>query len=175
VAYMVYPVANSLVPEIARLRGANNTAQAYRLINKSVRLMLIVSAASCLLAMLLRTPLIALLFERGNFTAESTRLVSAVFLGFAPSIVGWALMDLISRCFFALDRPRMPLIAAFIPVSINVAIMWAMGRATNPVYLGLGTSAGLMAGFLALFIATHPRRSAGFAGVTEVEVAETAP
>ena len=181
VAYMVYPVANSLVPEIARLRGANNTAQAYRLINKSVRLMLIVSAASCLVGMLLRTPLIALLFERGSFTAESTRLVSAVFLGFAPSIVGWALMDLISRCFFALDRPRMPLMAAFIPVTINVAIMWAFGRALlgrtgDPVYLGLGTSAGLMAGFLALFIATHPRRrSAGLAGVTEVEVAETAP
>jgi putative peptidoglycan lipid II flippase len=176
VAYMVYPVANSLVPEIARLRGVNNTAQAYRLINKSVRLMLIVSAAACLMVMFLRTPLIALIFERGNFTAESTRLVAAVFLGFAPSIVGWALMDLISRCFFALDRPKMPLIAAFIPVSINLAIMSLMGRTANPVYLGLGTSAGLMAGFLALFIATHPRRrSSGFADVTEVEVAETAP
>ncbi|MGD1069313.1 MAG: lipid II flippase MurJ [Bryobacteraceae bacterium] len=176
VAYMVYPVANSLIPEIARLRGVNNTAQAYRLINRSVRLMLVVSAACCLAVMLLRTPLIALVFERGSFTAESTRLVSAVFLGFAPSIVGWALMDLISRCFFALDRPKMPLIAAFIPVSINLAIISVMGKAVDPVYLGLGSSAGLLAGFLALFIATHPlRRSAAFTGVTEVEVAETAP
>jgi peptidoglycan biosynthesis protein MviN/MurJ (putative lipid II flippase) len=173
---MVYPVANSLIPEIARLRGVNNTAQAYRLINRSVRLMLVVSAACCLAVMLLRTPLIALVFERGSFTAESTRLVSAVFLGFAPSIVGWALMDLISRCFFALDRPKMPLIAAFIPVSINLAIISVMGKAVDPVYLGLGSSAGLLAGFLALFIATHPlRRSAAFTGVTEVEVAETAP
>ena len=62
--------------------------------------------------MLLRTPVIALLFERGNFTPESTRLVSGVFLGFAPSLIGWALLELISRCFFALDRPRLPLIAA---------------------------------------------------------------
>jgi putative peptidoglycan lipid II flippase len=176
VAYMVYPVANSLIPEIARLRGANHTAEAYRLINKSVRLMLIVSAVSCLAVMFLRTPLIALIFERGSFTPESTRLVSGVLLGFAPSIVGWALMDLISRCFFALDRPKMPLLTAFIPVSINLAIMAAMGKASDPVYLGLGTSAGLMAGFVALFIATHPRRrSAGSQGMAEVEVAETAP
>lgn len=174
VAYMVYPVANSLIPEIARLRGTNNTARAYRLINKSVRLMLVISIVSCLAGMLLRTPAITLLFERGSFTPESTRLVSAVFLGFAPSIVGWALMDLISRCFFALDRPKMPLAAAFIPVSINLAILSVMGRTNNPVYLGLGTSAGLLAGFLALFIATHPRRP-DFQGIAEpIEVAETA-
>jgi putative peptidoglycan lipid II flippase len=176
IAYMVYPIANSLIPEIARLRGTNNTAHAYRLINRSVRLMLIIAVASCLVGMLLRTPAIALVFQRGSFTEESTRLVSAVFLGFAPAIVGWALMDLISRCFFALDRPRLPLAAAFIPVSINLAIMYLMGWTTNPVYLGLGTSAGLLAGSLALLIATHPgRRSAGIAQTAKpVEVAETA-
>jgi hypothetical protein len=70
----------------------------------------------------------------------------------------------------------MPLLAAFIPVSINLAIMFAMGRVSDPVYLGLGTSAGLLAGFLVLFIATHPRRGTlHVEGVTEVEVAETAP
>ena len=29
-------------------------------------------------------------------------------------MVGWALMDLIARCFFALDRHKLPLAAAFI-------------------------------------------------------------
>jgi putative peptidoglycan lipid II flippase len=162
VAYLVYPVANSLLPEIARLRALNDTAKAYRLMDRSVLLMAGVSVIACAAGLLLRTPVIAFLFERGSFTAESTRLVSAVFLGFVPSILGWALMDLISRCFFALDRPKLPVAMAIIPVAVNLAVMSVLRlhRPGNPAVLGWGASVGLMAGFAALFAAAHWRRRA---------------
>jgi putative peptidoglycan lipid II flippase len=163
IAYLVYPVATTLVPEIARLRGSNETPKAYSLVDRSVMLMAIAAAVSCAAGVLLRTPVIALLFERGSFTAESTRLVSGVFLGFAPSLIGWALLDLIARCFFALDRPRLPLIAAFIPVTLNLAItsiLRVQGKLTNPAMLGMGASIGLLAGFAALFTMIHLQRNA---------------
>ncbi len=154
IAYLVYPVASSLVPEIARLRGADQTRKAWRLIDRGVGLMSIAAVASCGIGVLVRTPVIALLFQRGSFTRESTRLVSGVFLGFAPSLIGWALLDLIARCFFALDRPRLPLIAAFVPITLNVAIssvLLAHGMLMNPVLLGTGASVGLLTGFATLF------------------------
>jgi putative peptidoglycan lipid II flippase len=163
IAYMVYPVAASLVPEIARLKGANDDRRAYRLIDRSVGLMAIAAAVSLAVGLAIRQPLIALLFQRGNFTAESTLLVSGVFLGFAPSLLGWALMDLIARCFFAMDRPRLPLIAAFIPISVNLVLMSALRsreKLMNPATLGLGASAGLVAGFVTLFTLIHLRRRA---------------
>ena len=151
IAYLVYPVANSLLPEIARLRGTGETAKAYGLMNKSVALMAVASVLACAVGLAVRTPVIALLFQRGSFTAESTQLVSAVFLGFAPCIIGWTLMDLLSRCFFALDRQRPPMIAAFIPVTVNLTVMLLLGKRADPTLLGLGTSIGLALGFLALF------------------------
>jgi putative peptidoglycan lipid II flippase len=163
IAYLVYPVATTLVPEIARLQGRNETPKARSLIDRSAVLMACAAAVSCAAGVLLRTPLIALLFERGNFTAESTRLVSGVFLGFAPSLIGWALLDLIARCFFALDRPRLPLIAAVIPVTLNLAITSFLrmeGKLTNPAMLGTGASIGLLAGFAALFTMIHLQRNA---------------
>ncbi len=162
-AYLVYPVASTLIPEIARLRGANDMRKAWSLIDRGVGLMALAATASCAIGMLLRTPVIALLFERGNFTADSTRLVSAVFLGFAPSMIGWALLDLIARCFFALDRWRLPLIAAFIPITLNLAItsfLRASGTLGDPALLGLGASVGLLAGFAALFVMIHLGRNA---------------
>ncbi len=162
IAYLVYPVASSLVPEIARLRGLNETPRAYWLIDRSTALMGAAAALSCAVGLLLRTPVIALLFQRGSFTAESTRLVSGVFLGFAPSLIGWALLDLIARCFFALDRPRLPLAAAFIPISINIAVssvLLSHGLLRNPAMLGMGASLGLLAGFAALFAMIHLRRN----------------
>ena len=151
IAYLVYPVANSLLPEIARLRNAGETPLAYRLMNRSIAMMAAASVVACFLALAVRKPVIALLFERGSFTAESTLLVSGVFLGFAPCIIGWTLLDLISRCYFALDRPRLPVTAAFIPVTINLTVMLLLGKHSDPALLGLGTSIGLAAGFLALF------------------------
>jgi putative peptidoglycan lipid II flippase len=151
IAYLVYPVANSLLPEIAHLRSTGETRKAYRLINKSIGLMAVASVVACAIGLAVRTPVIAMLFERGSFTAQSTQLVSGVFLGFAPCIIGWTLMDLVSRCFFALDRPKLPMMAAFIPVSINLLVMLLLGKRSDPVLMGLGTSIGLAVGFLALF------------------------
>ncbi len=163
IAYLVYPVAGTLVPEIACLRGTSDTQKAYRLIDKSVGMMALASAVACAAGMLLRTPVIALLFERGNFTPESTQLVSGVFLGFAPSLMGWALMDVIARCFFALDRPKLPLLAAFIPVTVNLIVttlLRAEGRLADPAMLGVGPSIGLVSGFVVLFSMIHLRRKA---------------
>jgi putative peptidoglycan lipid II flippase len=173
IAYLVYPVASSLVPEIARLRGARQTPKAYSLIDRSIVLMTIAAVASCAIGVMLRTPVIALLFERGNFTPESTRLVAGVFMGFAPSVIGWALLDLIARCFFALDRQRLPLIAAFIPVTLNFAIssvLLARGKLMDPAMLGLGASIGFLAGFAVLFTMTHLRRSTAKLEPSFVEV-----
>ena len=154
IAYLVYPVANSLMPEIARLRATGDTAHAYRLMRRSVGLMAIASVVCCGAGLLLRTPVIAILFQRGSFTAESTNLVANVFLGLAPCLIGWTLMDLISRCCFALDRPWLPVIAAVAPVSVNLLFLATLrwrGQRGDPVRLGLGPSMGLLAGFLVLF------------------------
>lgn len=161
-AYLVYPVASTLVPEIARLRGANQSPRAYALIDRSVLLMAIAAVGSCALGVALRTPIIALLFQRGSFTPESTRLVATVFLGFAPSLIGWAMLDLIARCFFALNRPKLPVCAAFVPIAVNFAVtslLLANGRLNNPLALGFGPSLGFLAGFAALFTAIHFRKA----------------
>jgi putative peptidoglycan lipid II flippase len=163
IAYLVYPVASTLVPEIARLRGMNQTAKARSLIDRGVGVMAIAAVVSCGAGILLRTPAITLLFQHGSFTADSTRLVSAVFLGFAPSLIGWALLELIARGFFALNRPRLPLIAAFIPITVNLvvtSVLRARGALANPATLGWGASLGLLAGFATLFTMVHVRRKA---------------
>jgi putative peptidoglycan lipid II flippase len=167
VAYLVYPVANSLLPEIARLRGAHRTREGYRLLDKSIGLMAVAAVAACALGVMLRTPVISLLFQRGNFTAQSTELVSGVFLGFAPAIVGWALLDLIARCLFALDRPRLPVLAACIPVATNLAVMMIFGQTKDPTRVCLGASAGLLAAFSVLFLAIHLRRPSDVAQIPE--------
>jgi len=156
-ALLVTPISNSLLPEIARLRSQFKLRQALTLIDKTVAFAALVSVAGCAFALFFRRPAIALLFEHGEFKAQSTALVSAAFLALGPSVVGWSLIEITGRSLFALDRPWPPVIAAMLPVILNVSITLGL-HTVRPDLLGLGASVGLMAGFLALFAIAHASR-----------------
>jgi putative peptidoglycan lipid II flippase len=156
-AFLVSPISNSLLPEIARLRSEMRLRQAFRLIDRTLGLAALAAVAGCGFALAFRHPAIALLFQRGHFTAESTNLVSAVFLGLAPSLIGWSLLELSGRALFALDRLHLPLAASLIPVLVNVTLTLGMGS-RRPELIGVGASSGLMVGFLVLFVAAHWKR-----------------
>jgi putative peptidoglycan lipid II flippase len=156
-AFLVSPISNSLLPEIARLRSQQRLREAFRLIDKTLAVAAMAAVGGCTVALLLRQPAIALLFQRGSFTAQSTHLVSEVFLGLAPSLIGWSLLELTGRALFALDRPWLPVFAAMIPVLCNVTLTLLLHSA-RPELLGVGASTGLMLGFLVLFAAAHANR-----------------
>jgi putative peptidoglycan lipid II flippase len=149
-ALLVSPVSNALLPEIARLRSQARLREAWRLIDKTLALAALAVVVGCAIALVLRTPVIAIMFQRGSFTAESTRLVSAVFLGLGPSLIGWTLLELTSRSLFALDRPWLPTLTVAVPVLVNVAVTLSI-RSFQPQFIGVGASLGLLAGFLILF------------------------
>jgi putative peptidoglycan lipid II flippase len=156
-AILVNPISNSLLPEIARLRSLFRLREAVHLIDKTIGLAALGAVAGCAFALAFRQPAVALLFQRGSFTAESTRMVSAVFLGLGPSLVGWSLLEITSRSLFALERRWPPVIAAVIPVLVNIVLTTRIGPA-RPELIGLGSSLGLLTGFAALFAMMHTRR-----------------
>lgn len=163
IAYLVSPVSNTLLPEIARLRSERRGAEAVRLVERTIGIAGALALVSLLAGIVLRHPLIALLFQRGNFTAQSTQLVSAVFLGFAPSLVGLSLLELMARSMFAMDRRRLPLLVAAIPVTVNMALSTALrifwpAVAARPEFIAAGASAGLLLAFMTLFVVNHQTR-----------------
>jgi putative peptidoglycan lipid II flippase len=134
-----------------------------RLIDKTVGFAALVAVAGCAFGVIFRREAIALLFERGSFTAESTRMVAAVFLGFGPSLIGWSLIEITARSLFGMNRPWLPVIAGAIPVLVNVVVSRSLNG--GPEWLGAGSSIGLAAGFLALFGILHAvRRSWSVSG-----------
>jgi putative peptidoglycan lipid II flippase len=156
-AILVNPISNSLLPEIARLRSLLRLREAFRLIDRTIALAALVAVAGCGFAIAFREPAIALVFQRGSFTAESTRLVAAVFLALGPSLIGWSLIEITSRSLFALDRPWPPVIAAVVPVLLNVTLTLRL-HSFQPQWIGLGASLGLLTGFAMLFLMARANR-----------------
>jgi putative peptidoglycan lipid II flippase len=155
--FLVSPISNSLLPEIARLRSLFRLPEAFRLIDRAIAVAGLASVTACAVGIALREPIIALVFQRGNFTAESTRLVSAVFLGLVPSLIGWSLLDITARSLFALDRSWLAAAASAVPVLINLAILLGMHN-LKPEFICVGASLGLFCAFALLFTGVRIRR-----------------
>jgi hypothetical protein len=67
------------------------------------------------------------------------------------------LIEVASRSLFGLDRPWPPVIAAAIPMLLNVTITLRI-RSMRPELIGLGASVGFLAGAVALIAMAHVSR-----------------
>ncbi|MDY6866991.1 MAG: murein biosynthesis integral membrane protein MurJ [Chloroflexota bacterium] len=86
----------------------------------TLRAVLILAIPASVGLILLRTPIVALLYQRGEFTARSTELVAWALLWYAAGLVGHALVEVLSRAFYALHDTRTPVTVGVIAMGLNI-------------------------------------------------------
>ena len=135
-------VATVLFPRLARLASRHDLEGLRATTGTGMRqiaLLLIPSAAA---AVVLATPIVQLVYQRGEFDAESTRLTSEALLWFAFSLPFSGINLLLTRTFFSLQRPWLPTGLALASLVVNVGVSLAL---YEPLGLGgvvLGTTVG---------------------------------
>jgi len=70
---------------------------------------------------LLRQPLIAFLFQRGNFTALSTQMTAWALLWYTVGLVFHCTLEILVRAFFALHDTRTPALVSAGAMGLNIA------------------------------------------------------
>jgi len=91
----------------------------------TLRGVLLLALPASLGLILLRQPLVALIYQRGTFTSESTVLVSSALLWYAAGLVGHSMVEVVVRAFFALHDTRTPVIVGVAAMSLNVGFSLA--------------------------------------------------
>jgi putative peptidoglycan lipid II flippase len=87
----------------------------------SLRGVLLLAIPATLGLILLRTPLVALLYQRGEFTEHSTKLVAWALLWYAAGLVGHSLVEVLARAFYAMRDTKTPVLVGVVAMSLNVA------------------------------------------------------
>jgi putative peptidoglycan lipid II flippase len=87
----------------------------------TLRGVLLLSIPASLGLILLRTPLIRLLYEDGTiFTSLSTNMVSWALLWYAAGLVGHSVVEIISRAFYALHDTKTPVFVGAAAMALNL-------------------------------------------------------
>lgn len=89
---------------------------------RTLRGVLFLALPATLGLMLLRTPIVAMLFERGEFTRESTTLVAWALLWYAVGLPGHALLEVVVRAFFALKDTLRPVLVSLGAMGLNIVL-----------------------------------------------------
>jgi putative peptidoglycan lipid II flippase len=104
---------------------------------RQINLLLIPSAA---VMMVLTTPIVRLVYQRGQFSSTSTHLVSVALFWFAFSLPFGGLNLLLTRSFFAVKRPWIPTGLAAMNMIVDIIISVVLYKPLGIAGLVIGTA-----------------------------------
>jgi putative peptidoglycan lipid II flippase len=156
-------VATVLFPTLSRMASLRQVSPMRRAIGvgmRQINLLLIPAAA---FIVVLTTPIVRLVFERGEFNARSTHLVSIALFWFAFSLPFGGINLLLTRVFFAVQRPWIPTRLAAINIVVDIVVSVGLYKPLGIAGLIIGT---VVANALMTWLLLH-RLRIGFNGRLE--------
>ncbi|HYB23408.1 MAG TPA: murein biosynthesis integral membrane protein MurJ [Solirubrobacteraceae bacterium] len=132
-------VSTVLFPTLSRMASNRDPAAMRRAVGKGMRQinLLLIPAAAFMIA--LPAPIVRVLFQRGEFNAHSTHLVSIALFWFAFSLPFGGLNLLLTRTFFAVQRPWIPTTLAAINIVVDIIVSIGLYKPLGIPGLIIGT------------------------------------
>ncbi len=150
-------VATAILPMMSHQAAAKDSSGLKQTLAFSVRIVAFITVPAMLGLMILREPIIRVLFQHGQFLAQSTKLTARALLYYAIALPGLASVKLIVPAFYSTRDTKTPVIIAAISLAINLALnilflnTWMFKRVQNggPA---LATALACYFDFFALFL-----------------------
>jgi putative peptidoglycan lipid II flippase len=137
-------VATVLFPTLSRMASRRDTAAMRSAVGNGMRQINLLLIPAAAFMIVLPTPIVRLLFERGEFNAQSTHLVSIALFWFAFSLPFGGVNLLLTRTFFAVQRPWIPTGLAAMNIVIDIIVSVALYKPLGIAGLIIGTIAANM-------------------------------
>jgi putative peptidoglycan lipid II flippase len=143
-------MATAALPSLARLAARNDTASFRETLVYSINLGMFIMVPAMAGLIVLREPIVALLFERGAFGPAATRMTARAVLYYAVGLWAVSSVRVLVAAFYALQDTRTPVACAMASVGVNLILglllMKPMGHAG--IALALSLSAVVNTGLL---------------------------
>lgn len=150
-------IATATTPALSRLAATNEVATMRSTLASAVALMLTLNVPATLGLVVLATPIVRLIFERGSFTPADTAATAAAVQFYAVGLVGYSVVKILSPAFYALGRSRTPAAVGVAAVLLNAVLSVTTAHVFG--YRGIALSASVAALFNAGTLLFLLRRS----------------
>jgi putative peptidoglycan lipid II flippase len=133
-------VATVLFPTLSRMAARRDPAAMRKSVGNGMRQINLLLIPSAALMLVLATPITRLVYQHGTFGATSTHFVSIALFWFSFSLPFAGVNLLLSRCFFAVQKPWIPTKLAALNMVVDVIVSVALYKPLGIAGLVIGTA-----------------------------------
>jgi len=134
-------VATVLFPTLSRMASRRDVTSMRRAVGVGMRQINLLLIPASAFIVVLTTPIVRLVFERGEFNSQSTHLVSIALFWFAFSLPFGGVNLLLTRVFFAVQRPWIPTKLAALNIVVDIVVSVGLYKPLGIAGLIIGTVA----------------------------------
>lgn len=121
-AAIAQSIATAALPTFSTQVAENRQQDMRRSLAASLRGVTLLALPAAVGLILLRKPIITLLYQGGEFTARSTQLVAWALLWYGVGLVSHSLVEILSRAFYALHDTKTPVLIGSGAMTLNVVL-----------------------------------------------------
>ena len=123
-------IATAAMPTFSAQFALGKLDEMRRSLAASLRGILFLALPATVGLILLRQPIVALMFQYGdNFTAQSTQLVAWALLWYTAGLIGHCIVEIFSRSFYALHNTIIPVVVGVLAMALNIILsIWLAGQ-----------------------------------------------
>jgi len=126
-------------------------------ISNAIRMVIFITVPISLGMIVLRFPLIRVLFEHGKFTPQDTLTMAIPLFYFSLGISSQAVIQILPRVFYALQDTWTPVLLGIAAMAINIIAMFLLVGPLAHGGLAFATTIAAFANMLLLFYVLHKR------------------
>ncbi len=115
-----------LLPDLSRRLRADDKAGARNAFSRAGEFMLLLTLPSTVAFLIIPNPLVSVLFQRGQFTAEDTAATALAVAIYGIGLPAFMLQKLLQPLYFARENTRSPFHYALVAMIINAALAFGL-------------------------------------------------
>lgn len=151
IGLFVASIVTVIYPRLSKLSSKGNKDEFISSITTSINSIILLVIPISVGAIVLATPIVKLLFERGEFDARATSMTAIALIMYSVGMVAFGLRDILGRVFYSLQDTKTPMLNGVLAVSMNIVLNFILVRYLGMAGLALATSISAMICIFLLF------------------------
>ena len=155
-----------IYPMLSKLSSEDKSDAFIESVVRSINSIILLVVPISIGAMVLSTPIVRILFQRGEFDARATSMTAIALVMYSIGMIAFGLRDILGKVFYSLQDTKTPMINGIIAMGMNIVLNIILVRYLQLAGLALATSLSSIICILLLF--RNLKRKIGYFGEDKI-------
>jgi putative peptidoglycan lipid II flippase len=150
-------ISAAVFPALTRYASLGQHVRMREILEQAIRWIAFLTLPTVIVMIVLRRPIVQLLFQYGEFGAAAREATALAFLFYSLGLFGHAMVQILARAYYALKDTKTPVAMTLVAIAVNVGLAFALAPRMGINGLALANSISTLAEASLLLVVFAPR------------------